>query len=244
MVKIPKDQYQNLYLRYINGERIVNLSEEYGVTRGSVGRAIRQYCQEHNVAIISRPFRPHADWTGKIFGDLEVISMLPPVDKQGHYRCLCKCHRCGNVEFIIAAKNLPNRENPTCGCETWERKKGKHNATFRGFEEISGSFWNYTMRNARQRNIEVSITIQDAWDLYLLQNSKCALSGTKISFGQSNYDETTASLDRINPRLGYTIDNVQWVHKQINFCKQRLTNVEFLKMCQQVVCHHEIANKK
>jgi hypothetical protein len=244
MVKIPKTQYENLYSRYIAGERIVNLSEELGVTRGSVGQAIRQYCKENNLSIVNRPHRPHVNWQGRVFGDLVVLSMLPPLDKQGHYRCLCKCLKCGNTEFIVAAKNLPTRTNPTCGCETWKRKKGKSNPTFRGYEEISGNFWNYLTRNARQRNIEMNITIQEAWELYILQEKKCALSGVEISFGESNYDETTASLDRIDSRAGYIQGNIQWVHKQINFSKQRLTNTEFLNMCQQVVCHHEATNKK
>lgn len=42
------------------------------------------------------------------------------------------------------------------------------------------------------------------------------------------------SLDRINNDKGYVRDNVQWVHKDINFMKGKLTNETFLKWIEVV----------
>lgn len=241
MVKIPKHQRESLFRRYENGERVVNLADEFQVTRGSISCAIREYCKANNIVPTSKPFRPpKKDLTGLTFGKLEVLCMLHPIDNQGHYRCKCVCRSCGNEDFILKVKDLDKRINPTCGCETWERKKGKASSRFRGHEEISGNFWNYLLRNARQRNIAVNITIEQAWDLYIQQNRKCALSGAPIDFGTSNYDATTASLDRINPHLDYELGNIQWLHKNVNFSKHRMDNDEFIKMCKQIVNHHEI----
>jgi hypothetical protein len=49
------------------------------------------------------------------------------------------------------------------------------------------------------------------------------------------HGETTASLDRINSKKGYTKDNVQWVHKWINFMKQDLDEEEFITFCEAIV---------
>jgi hypothetical protein len=45
----------------------------------------------------------------------------------------------------------------------------------------------------------------------------------------------TASLDRINNSLGYSVDNIQWVHKAINRMKGSMENKLFIKFCEEVV---------
>jgi hypothetical protein len=45
---------------------------------------------------------------------------------------------------------------------------------------------------------------------------------------------TTASLDRINNKLGYVKGNVHWVHKDINLMKQCFDLDHFVKMCELV----------
>lgn len=44
----------------------------------------------------------------------------------------------------------------------------------------------------------------------------------------------TASLDRIDSLKGYTIDNVQWIHKHINYMKIDLTEQEFFHFIKQI----------
>jgi hypothetical protein len=70
------------------------------------------------------------------------------------------------------------------------------------------------------------------WDLYLKQERICALTGLPIKLGTVN--EISASLDRIDSTRGYTLDNVQWVHKDINRMKGDLTPERFLELCQLV----------
>jgi len=59
----------------------------------------------------------------------------------------------------------------------------------------------------------------------------------KIDLGSSKDDYGTASLDRINSVRGYEPDNVQWVHKTVNFMKQALSDKELLEWCQKIVDH-------
>lgn len=70
------------------------------------------------------------------------------------------------------------------------------------------------------------------WDLLQKQEYKCALSGLPIKF--INSTNKTASLDRINSDKGYTIDNIQWVHKKINHMKMEMNQQEFIETCKLV----------
>jgi hypothetical protein len=103
-------------------------------------------------------------------------------------------------------------------------------------EEISGQFWARLKANAKTRNIELNVDIEHCWNLFLNQNRTCALSGHKLCFS-NNSEIQTASLDRINSKLGYIEGNLQWVHKTINLMKRNLTNQDFLEFCKKVVEH-------
>lgn len=92
---------------------------------------------------------------------------------------------------------------------------------------------------ARLRNLEFSITLKDVWNLFIKQNRKCSLTGLEIVFAKNRkqMSTTTSSLDRIDSTKGYTLDNVQWVHKDINVMKLDLNEAYFINMCRLVVNH-------
>ena len=104
----------------------------------------------------------------------------------------------------------------------------------RGVGELSGRYWGSVLCNARSRKIEVEITKEDAYDLFLKQNKRCALSGVEIWFDNYKERERTASLDRKDPCKSYILDNIQWVHKEINLMKQCLTNKELIIWCNLI----------
>lgn len=118
------------------------------------------------------------------------------------------------------------------------------------YEEIPGPFWQSVVNGAKRRKIEFNLTIEDAWDLFIRQDRKCALSGIKIKFeryafvresGKSRWNQNqTASLDRIDSTLGYIKGNVQWVHKDINLMKSDLNQEQFIKYCRLIASHYEI----
>jgi hypothetical protein len=81
------------------------------------------------------------------------------------------------------------------------------------------------------------------WDLFLKQNKKCAISGIDIVLNtrwseqnKGKFTEIiqTASLDRIDNSKGYTKNNVQWVHKDINFMRGGLAVNDFVFFCKKV----------
>ena len=55
-----------------------------------------------------------------------------------------------------------------------------------------------------------------------------------LSFRKLDY-VITASLDSIDSSLGYTIDNIQWIHKQINIMKNVYSNSDLIDICYKIV---------
>jgi len=86
--------------------------------------------------------------------------------------------------------------------------------------------------NAAMRGIDWDLDFSYLADLLIEQDFKCALTGWDIdAMGIGN---NTASLDRIDSSIGYEIDNVQWVHKMANMCKQQYSQQDFIDMCNSV----------
>jgi hypothetical protein len=117
-----------------------------------------------------------------------------------------------------------------------EQRRMRFNSNWKGFGELSGDHWRRIYHGALSRNLEFTITIEDVWNKYLQQNGKCAISNVEIvlrgqNIGMSSnevYKKTTASLDRIDSSLGYTIDNIQWIHKDLNQMKSDRSMDTFL----------------
>jgi len=112
----------------------------------------------------------------------------------------------------------------------------KNNKAWKGYEEISLTYFNGVKISAERRNIPFNLTIKDLWDLFLKQDRKCALSNLLLDFtyGNKRKYRGNASLDRIDSTKGYIKDNVQWVHKDINFMKQNFEQSYFINMCNGV----------
>jgi hypothetical protein len=99
--------------------------------------------------------------------------------------------------------------------------------------KVTGRYWSYLIRNARIRNIEVKVTQEEAWVIFLKQNKRCVYTGIKVN-GISIYKAGTASLDRKDSSLGYTKKNIQWVHKDVNRMKMNFKEKYFLKLCKLI----------
>ena len=94
------------------------------------------------------------------------------------------------------------------------------------------------MTNAKYRNISFDITIEEAWQKFLEQNRKCALTGDELVFytrRKKDANIQTASLDRIDNTKGYTKNNCYWLHKSINRLKSDFTVEELLNLARKLV---------
>jgi len=153
--------------------------------------------------------------------------------KNRHYGVLCKC-KCG-VESVVRVSALQSGKSKGCQCRAFD--KMREIRTYVG--EISDTFWSRIIKSAKLRNYKFEITKEYVWELFLRQKNKCALSGLDIKIERSinrkkGCSNITASLDRIDSTKGYIEGNVQWVHKDVNYIKQDLSEEYFKELCQSI----------
>ena len=180
--------------------------------------------------------RSQTNLVGRRFGKLTVVEdSNQRLHKHKMWRCECDC---GN-EKLVSSHHLTSNAVKSCGCSSGY-ESGDKNPFFKGYKEIHSVVFRGYQRGAKSRNLEFNVTIEQIWELYVQQGRKCAVSGLPIAFtkntNKSRHD--TASLDRIDSSRGYTIDNVQWVHKEINTMKMNIPQDRFLELCRQVHLHN------
>ncbi len=159
------------------------------------------------------------DLTNKRFGKWTVLGRGTGTGKQIYWRCLCEC---GN-EVSVGGGPLANGRSKGCrNCCKW-----------RGIGEFSKDHFSQIKRGAVERNIEFSLTMEELWSQFLVQNRSCPLSGLVLKMGR-NKSLRTASLDRKSSSLGYIKGNVWWVHKRLNIMKQELSTDDFVLLCNMV----------
>lgn len=152
-----------------------------------------------------------------------------------YWKCLCDC---GNYSSVITHALYKNK-TLSCGCH--RKIKGWKNYPSKYPGEIRSYIWTRIKGQAKYRQIEFLITPDDIWSLFLKQDRKCALTGIELYFAsnaQAKSGETTASLDRIDSKKGYTKDNIQWIHKDLQFMKSDFTQEEFIRYCHLVYKTH------
>lgn len=184
---------------------------------------------------------------GEKYGKLQVVERVFPNHKEVHSRWRCRCE-CG-TEIVILASALRRKWYPIGSCGCARITHGPKSPNWGGHGEISGDFWHNIRRGAEGRKkgggqkqtyrggVPFEITIEQAWTLFEAQDRRCALTGIPLVMYPKR--ERTASLDRIDSKVGYTLDNVQWIHKDVNIMKNRFPENRFLAVCVLVVRHGE-----
>ena len=171
---------------------------------------------------------------GQKFQLLSVIRLASSTRKgERYWECLCDC---GKTK-VYSTDHLTRKKNPVRSCGCVKFYKGNKHKDWKGHEGITGSWWSsHVLREIKQKKrhkVEVSLTIEAAWDLFIKQGKKCALTGIELTFSHKGMNNT-ASLDRIDSSKGYELDNVQWVHKHINFMKRDFDQNYFIDLCKKV----------
>lgn len=118
-------------------------------------------------------------------------------------------------------------KQPCIGCSN----KSNHPSGMVG--PVRVAWFNSFMKSALSRGLTWDLEIRDVASLYEQQAGRCALSGLAVSWSSSGW-EHTASIDRIDNSKGYSLDNIQIVHKEINMMRGSLEVGRFIELCQMV----------
>ena len=222
---------------YREGSGVTEISKKTGYSRAQIYNILKKN------AIKFDKHAAFSDITGNVYGYLKVVKMAKTSkSKGGRWRAICTCSNCGNSFYDADPQAIKRGFTTSCGCrrDQYQKNTGKNNKNFSGFEDIRGTTWTRIKEHANRRQIDFNLSIEDAWELFVSQNKKCAISGVPIVFGRSarSLKETTASLDRIDSKLPYERDNVHWVHKDINIMKNIFGMEYFVNLCRAVACNN------
>lgn len=182
------------------------------------------------------------DLTGKEFGYLKVKHYIKTNDK-GNAVWFCEC-KCGNSKEATG-NHLKLGNTKSCGCLKKEANLKINRAKYKGGKYITGTEFCRIKQEAKYRNIEFSITIEDIEKIYENQNKKCSLSGIDLIFNTTHYDgggqiiNGNASIDRIDSSKGYTVNNIQIVDIYVNRGKSDLTQQEYIEICKKVAKNND-----
>ena len=178
---------------------------------------------------------------GNHVGNWKIISEKFKENKVYKNTCQCICGTIRNVPTW----HLNNNKSKGCGCTNII---GRFKAKCVG--DLSASYYTSFKYSRQRKGIEFSddLSMGHLWNLYKQQEGRCALSGIPIPLnpqwsqqnkGKSTKIVQTASIDRIDSSKGYVPGNVQWVHKDINYMKGGLSDLEFIIFCRQVTKHNK-----
>jgi len=109
----------------------------------------------------------------------------------------------------------------------------KRNSPKLNHAHVPGRLWANLLSNTKHRGLSLEITPDDIYELYIKQNKKCALTGRPMTLcNDSKISEV--SIDRINNTKGYTVTNIQLVHKIANQARMDMTINDFYQLCRDV----------
>lgn len=163
------------------------------------------------------------------FDKWEVVEFYGYVNRNAFWLCKCKC---GLVKPVKAQYLLSHTSKGCSAC-------GNPRANIK---DIPPKIWNYIVKRAARKNYKFEVSKEFAYELFLKQNRKCALTGVElyIPVNASEYLERkgTASLDRIDSSKGYLPNNIQWIHKDVNRMKNIFPQDYFIQICNLIAKNH------
>jgi len=173
------------------------------------------------------------DEVGNRYGMLTVIEYAERSKwKQARWRCLCDC---GNIT-VVDGGSLRSGHTKSCGC--LQREMGrKHSSLPFGQASFNLLYRDYTDR-AKKNGVRFEITKED---FGLLTKMGCFYCGSAPSRKRCKSKHSGAylynGLDRIDPNMGYTMDNVVPCCWECNKLKSNKTLQEFKQQILEIVKH-------
>ena len=156
------------------------------------------------------------------------------------------CNRCRQyLPFESFAKNNANKDRLSSHCrdcdkisqEKTKRKTVQSRLDYgRKYQAEKRKDFNYRIKmlinsskqRASKKGIQHDITVEDIKQIFPIDN-KCPIFGIDLCFNSSGFIDNSPTIDKINPNLGYTKDNVQIISWRANRLKSD-ASIEELEM--------------
>lgn len=171
---------------------------------------------------------------GDTFGTLTIVENATSYN--GRQMLLIQC-RCGR-KILIRPSDWKNTNsckhcmNSTYYPET-RRSSAIHYSGLR-MRFLSKLRLSNNLIRGKSKKLTADLTIQQLYDKLVEQDFKCALTGLDLNVLHIDPTSSNASIDRIDSTKNYTIDNIQWVHKDVNKMKNDFSQDRFIEICNLV----------
>lgn len=159
-------------------------------------------------------------------------------------------YRRTNHKTILAkglAYRRANREKLTAaGREYRKTNKAKTRASQRKRAGTANGYFTKLVymckRRATKHKLSFTITLKHLINLYENQQHLCTVTKREMILGEAKgRHPNKASVDRIDPSKGYTIDNVRLVCYWVNVAKSEWSDAVLLDWCQAIKVSMEAA---
>lgn len=167
---------------------------------------------------IVAPFGGH--YIGEVVSSGKTLLEYCGQNSHGHHLWMWACPQCQGASGPSTISHL-NRSK-LCRTCSWQRE---NNGRWLGHEQISGSFLYQYRNDARKKGREWQVSPQELWQKWIEQQGRCAYTGWYLEHG------INASIDRIDSTFGYLLNNVQWVHRDVNRIKSDFSETYFKSLC-------------
>lgn len=98
---------------------------------------------------------------------------------------------------------------------------------------------------AKAENLPFDITHDYLWTLYEKQEKKCFYTGILMQLSNTNAQKAfSVSVDKINPRLGYTKGNIVFCCNIVNTMKLTMLQKDFFDICRKILNHSSQKNEQ
>ena len=159
------------------------------------------------------------------------------------------CHICGKYYdpsvFHLAGGNkysIRNGRDTRCPtCKALQNKQARLNySDEKQLYTVLQKRWFGAKRRAGEHNIPFTITKEDLLELWNKQEGKCAISKIPMTY---ELDQgrifTNVSVDQIEPKKGYTKENIQLICMAVNQLKSDFDMNTILYICKQIIQNYD-----
>tara|TARA_Y100001968_G_C19339060_1_gene708468 strand:+ start:590 stop:1129 length:540 start_codon:yes stop_codon:yes gene_type:complete len=155
---------------------------------------------------------------------------LSPEKSGGQLIWLCRCS-CGNPNLHpVASGNWGKIQS--CGClrnEATIRRNFRHGHSFRG--KVSHQYFLLMKAKERARKCKVPLEI-DHNDIIIPR--KCPILGINLTRSKQQQTDSSATIDRIDPKVGYVKGNIWVISQRANRIKND-ASLEELQLLLKVI---------
>jgi hypothetical protein len=157
---------------------------------------------------------------------VSVQNLAIGIYKRQDGRWCCKCSGCASEQAYTRKDHAKQSHASDWQCKTCAAHAKKFSAN-QSVGDYTRAF-NRFRKSAKSRGLVWELTENQMFAYF---SGFCEMTGWPISL---SYTEHTASLDRIDSKVGYVVGNIQWVHAMVNMSKNRYDVGEFIAMCKAV----------